>query len=361
VLRIIDRYIIRKFLGTFFLTITLILSIAIVFDISEKIEDFITKGASAKEIIVDYYLNFLVFYGNLFSSMIVFIATIFFTSRMTGNTEIVAILTGGVSFKRMMWPYFISSTIIALISLGLSHYVIPKTNVKRIGFQKTYIDRKQDDRFKNIHRQIKPGHIIYFENYNTTRKTGYHFTYEVFDEESRMSYKRKADFIRLDTAKNRWTLDNYFVRTIDANGVETLKNGRRKDTVFDFKASDIVPKLYTVEMMNTTELNQFIEAEKLRGSENINFYLIEKYKRTSWPVATYILVLIGVSISSKKTRGGLGLNIAIGLGICVSYIFFMQISTTFATVGSFPPLLAVWIPNIFFSFVAAYLYYIAPK
>ncbi|MGB0177417.1 MAG: LptF/LptG family permease, partial [Owenweeksia sp.] len=192
-LRIIDRYIIRKFLGTFFLTITLILAIAIVFDISEKIEDFITKGASAKEIIFDYYINFLVFYGNLFSSMIVFIATIFFTSRMTSNTEIVAILTGGVSFRRMMWPYFVAATIIAGISFGLSHYIIPKTNVKRLDFQHTYIDRKQDDRFKNIHRQIKPGHIIYFENYNGERQTGYHFTYEVF-KGPRMNFKLKADF-----------------------------------------------------------------------------------------------------------------------------------------------------------------------
>tara|TARA_B100000678_G_scaffold285944_1_gene289870 strand:+ start:884 stop:1966 length:1083 start_codon:yes stop_codon:yes gene_type:complete len=360
VLKIIDRYIIRKFLGTFFLTITLILAIAIVFDISEKIEDFITKGASAKEIILDYYVNFLVFYGNLFSSMIVFIATIFFTSRMTSNTEIVAILTGGVSFRRMMWPYFVSATIIGGISFGLSHYVIPKTNVKRLDFQHTYIDRKDDDRFKNIHRQIKQGHIIYFENYNGERQTGYHFTYEIFDG-PRMKYKLKSDFIRYDTTAQKWVLDNYVERTITDDGDEKLMVGKRKDTVFDFETDEIVPKLFTVEMMDTPELDRFIAEERLRGSENINFYLIEKHKRTSWPVATYILVLIGVSISSKKTRGGLGLNIAIGLAICVSYIFFMQISTTFATLGNFPPLLAVWFPNIVFAFIAAYLYHIAPK
>ncbi len=360
-MKIIDRYIIGKFLGTFFIMITLILSIAIVFDISEKIEDFITKGASTKEIIVNYYFNFLVFYGNLFSSMIVFIATIFFTSRMTGNTEIVAILTSGVSFRRMMWPYFISASIIVLISLGLGHFVIPKTNAKRLDFQHTYIDRKQDDRFKNIHRQIKPGHIIYFENYNAKRKTGYHFTYEVFDKKNRLTYKLKSNFIRLDTVKNQWVLDNYSIRRMSPEGIETLTSGRQKDTIFDFDAKDIVPRLFTVEMMNTLELNEFIETEILRGSENINFYLIEKYKRNSWPIATYILILIGVSISSQKTRGGLGLNIAIGLAICVTYIFFIQISTTFSKVGSFPPLLAVWLPNIIFSLVAIYLYYIAPK
>lgn len=360
IFKIIDLYIIKKFLGTFFLTIALILAIAIVFDISEKIDDFITRGASTREIILDYYLNFLVFYGNLFSSMIVFIATIFFSSRMSANTEIVAILTGGVSFKRMMFPYFVSATIVASISLFLSHFVIPYTNVQRLEFQHAYIDKKENEGFKDIHRQIKPGHIIYFENYNTKRNSGYHFTYEIFTGNT-LSYKLKADFIRLDTTINVWTLENYDIRTIDENGKEELEQGRKLTRSFDFDAADIVPRLYTVEMMNTPELNDFIEAETLRGSENTNFYLIEKHQRTSWPFATYILVLIGVSISSKKTRGGLGLNVAIGLVLCVTYIFFMQISTTFATVGSLSPLLAVWIPNIVFGFIGAYLYYIAPK
>lgn len=359
-LKTLDRYIIRKFLGTFFLTITLILAIAVVFDISEKIDNFLNEGASTKEIVVDYYLNFLVYYGNLFSSMIVFIAVIFFTSRMTNNTEIVAILTGGVSFLRLMWPYFISATIIGGISFVLGNYVIPRTNVDRLKFQNTYIDKRGNERFKNIHRQIKPGHIIYFENYNAARYSGYHFTYEVFENQTLQS-KLKADFIRLDTAENKWVLDNYSIRKIDKNDKEQISSGRQLDTILDLKADEIVPKLYTIEMMITPKLKEFIEQERIRGSENLNYYLMEKYKRTSWPVATYVLTLIGVSISSRKSRGGLGLNIALGLVVCVSYIFFMQISTTFATVGSLPPLLAVWIPNIIFSVIALYLYYVAPK
>lgn len=359
-LKIIDRYIIGKFLGTFFLTITLILSIAVVFDISEKIDDFLTKGASVQEIIFDYYLNFLAYFGNLFSSMIVFIATIFFSSRMTANSEIVAILTGGVSFRRLMWPYFIAATIIASINFTLSHFVIPATNVKKIEFEYAYINPSENDRFRNIHRQVLPGQIIYFENYNTMRKSGFHFTYEVF-KENRLTSKLKADFIRLDTLTNTWTLDNYSIRRIAKNGEETLEQGRKIDTTFVFNADEVVPKLYTAGMMSTPELNKFIKAEKLRGSENVNYYLIEKHQRTSWPFATYILVLIGVSISSKKTRGGLGLNIALGLLMCISYIFFMQVSTTFATVGSLSPLLAVWIPNIIFSLLGAYLYFTAPK
>ncbi len=359
-IKLIDRYIIRKFLGTFFLTIALILAIAVVFDISEKIDDFLTKGASFKEIIFDYYLNFLVFYGNLFCSMIVFIATIFFTSRMAANTEVVAILTGGVSFRRLMWPYFISATIVAGLSLVLSHFVIPRTNVTMLDFKHTYIDMKQNERYKNIHRQIEPGHIVYFENYNTERYTGFHFSYEIFDGQN-LKYKLKADFIKLDTATGLWRLDNYYIRTIDSLGVETLNSGRRLDTNFSFNENEIVPKLYSVEMMDTPTLLEFIDTEKLRGSENLAYYEIEKHKRTSWPIATYVLVLIGVSISSKKSRGGLGLNIAFGLAVCVTYIFFMQISTTLATVGDFSPALAVWFPNVVFSFVATYLYSIAPK
>lgn len=359
-LKTLDRYIIGKFLGTFFLTITLILAIAVVFDISEKIDNFLNEGASTREIIVDYYLNFVVYYGNLFSSMIVFIAVIFFTSRMTNNTEVVAILTGGVSFLRLMWPYFIAATIIGGISFVLGNYVIPRTNVDRLKFQNTYIDKRGNERFKNIHRQIMPGHIIYFENYNSARFSGYHFTYEVFEDQVLQS-KLKADFIRLDTTKNAWVLDNYSIRKIDEAGKEHISSGRQLDTVLDLKAEEIVPKLYTIEMMTTPRLKEFIEQEKIRGSENLNYYLMEEYKRTSWPVATYVLTLIGVSISSRKSRGGLGLNIALGLVVCVSYIFFMQISTTFATVGSLSPLLAVWIPNIIFSVIALYLYYIAPK
>jgi lipopolysaccharide export system permease protein len=360
IFKIIDRYIIGKFLGTFFLTIALILSIAVVFDISEKIDDFITRGAGTREIIFDYYMNFVVFYGNLFSSMIVFIATIFFSSRMSANTEIVAILTGGVSFKRMMFPYFIAASVVALLSLFLSHFVIPFTNVNRLEFQHAYIDKKLSEKSSDIHRQISPGHIIYFENFNRKQNSGYHFTYEIIENNQLVS-KLKADFIRLDTATGSWVLDNYDLRTIDENGQESLEQGRKLIKDFDFRAEDIMPRLYTVEMMNTPELNDFIKQERIRGSENLNHYLIQKHQRTSWPFATYILVLIGVSISSRKSRGGLGLNVAIGLVLCVSYIFFMQISTTFATVGSLSPLLAVWIPNIIFAGIGAYLYYIAPK
>ncbi|MFN3951550.1 MAG: LptF/LptG family permease [Thermaurantimonas sp.] len=358
-LGIIDRYILRYFLGTFFLTLILILLIAVVFDISEKIEDFITKGASAREIVLDYYLNFIVYYGNMFSSMIVFISTIFFTSMLANRTEIVAILTGGMSFKRLMLPYAIGTLIVTLISMLLAHFVIPVSNVRRLHFENLYINVTSGERNNDLHRQIKPGHLIYLENYNSERLSGYRFTYEVFHGQKMIS-KLSSDFIRFDTLTNTWKLDNYTIRYIQDDG-DKLLIGRQLDTAFDFHPDELSPKLYSVTMMNTPRLLQFIRAEKIRGSEKLNMYLLELHQRTAWPFATVILVLIAVSLSSQKRRGGMGLNIALGLGLCVTYIFFQRVSVVFSTNGNLSPLVALWVPNVLFAIVGIYLYRTAPK
>lgn len=356
---IIDRYILRYFLGTYFLVLILILLIAIVFDISEKIEDFITRGATAREIIFDYYLNFIVYYGNMFTSMIVFISTIFFTSMLTNRTEIVAILTGGMSFRRLMVPYFIGTATIALLSMALAHYIIPISNVRRLHFENLYINQNTGERYSDIHRQIKPGHLIYLENYNPDRKSGYRFTYEVFDGQKLLS-KLSSDFIRYDTLTGTWRLDNYTIRVIGTDG-DQLVIGRQKDTLLEFKPDELSPSLYSVTMMNTPRLLEFIRAERIRGSEKVNMYLIELHQRTAWPFATVILVLIAVSISSQKRRGGMGFNIALGLALCVTYIFFQRVSVVFSTNGNLSPLAALWLPNLLFAIIGAFLYRIAPK
>jgi lipopolysaccharide export system permease protein len=359
-MKIADWYILRKFLVTFFGALGLILAIAVVFDVSEKIEDFVTKQAPLKSILLDYYVNFVVFYGNLFSSLIVFISTIFFASRMASNTEIVAMLTGGTSFRRLMYPFFLGALIVASMSYALNHYVIPSTNITRIEFERTYIKGSESQRFQDIHKQIKPGHYIYMERYTGERMSGYHFTYEIMEDEQ-LQKKLMADFIRYEPDRELWRLDNIRLREIDATGKQHVQLIRQMDTVLPFLPEEIAPRLYSFEMMTTPELTDFIEKEKLRGSENINFYLIEKYKRTSWPVSTFILILIAVSLSTKKSRGGIGLNLAIGLGICVIYIFFMQISTTLSTHGTLSAFWSVWIPNVLFCFLGIYLYRIAPK
>lgn len=360
-MRIIDLYIIKKFLGTFIFMMLIIMSIAVIFDITEKIDDF-NKGATLDEIIFDYYLNFIMFYGNMFSAMIVFISTILFTSKMTSNTEVVAILTGGVSYKRIMLPFFIGATVVFAGSYAANHYIIPKTNVKRLSFENTYVGmgRRLADN-QNIHRQVAPGELVYFENFSPERQTGHNFSYEVFDEDLTLRSKLTGNYIRYDTATEIWKIDQYVLREIDRNGVETLSKGRRLDTAFVFKPGELVPKLFSSEMMITPVLKEFIEAERLRGSSKLNIYKLELYKRTSWPFATYILILIAVSLSTKKNRGGLGLNMAIGIFICLIYVFLMQISSTFGSVGQISPMLAVWLPNIIFALLGVYLYLRAPK
>jgi lipopolysaccharide export system permease protein len=358
--KIIDKYILGKFLGTFFTALLLIISIAIVFDVSEKVEDF-RKGASYSEIFLDYYVNFIAFYGNMFSSMIVFISTIWFTSRMTANTEVVAILTGSVSFKRMMLPYFIGATFIALLSLALNHFIIPKTNIKRLKFEHTYVGSGYNEVYsKNIHRQIAPGEFAYFETFNQDRQSGYHFSYEII-EEGKLKSKLASDFVRFDTVLSKWRLDNWTLRTIAEDGTESISYGRKLDTAFSFSPQEVTPRLYTTSMMNTPELLDFIAVEKLRGSENMNAYLVELHRRTSWPASAFVLILIAVSLSTKKTRGGLGLNMTIGLLLCLIYVFMMQVSTTFAAKDTLSPLTAVWLPNFIFAIIGLYLYRIAPK
>ena len=214
---------------------------------------------------------------------------------------------------------------------------------------------------QDIHRQVAPRELVYFENFSPARYTGYNFSFEKFNEDLQLKYKLTANYIRYDTAANNWRLDQWVLREIDDDGVETLKSGRRMDTTFVFEPDQLVPKLFSSTMMKTSVLKKFIKAEKERGSEKLNTYKIELYKRSSWPFSTFVLILIAVSLSTKKSRGGLGLNLAIGLFISLIYIFMMQVSTTFAAVGKISPLLAVWFPNIFFSFLGVYLYIKAPK
>lgn len=359
-LKKIDRYILGKFIGTFILVLMIIMSIAVVFDVAESLEDFIKNDVPLKAIVFDFYLNFVLYYGNLFSSMIVFISTILFTSQMANRTEIVAILTGGVSFNRFLLPYFIGATIVATSSYFLNHYLIPTTNEVRNDFEARYFQTATRSSFQNIHRQVRPGELVFLENFNFNRSTGYRFTYEKF-ENQQLKLKISADFLRFDSVNETWTLDNYIIRYIEDLGQERLERGRKLDTLMPFKPADLAPDIYDVETIPTPELKELIRAERIRGAETITIFLINHYSRTSWPAATYVLVLIAVALSSRKKRGGLGLNIALGLIICVVYIFFMQISVTFATNGNLAPWLAVWLPNICFGLFAIYLYRIAPK
>ncbi len=334
--------------------ISLILLIAIVFDVSEKVDNFVQHEIPLKVILVDYYLNFAFYYGNLFSALIIFVAVIIFTSRLAQNTEIVAMLAGGVSFNRLLRPYFIAATVLVFISLYLNNFFVPHANETRVSFEQAYVNGRFSSRYRNLHRKIGPETYIYLESFNTTKKAGYHFSLEQFSNDS-LRYKLLADFLRWDSIGHVWQLENYYARHINGRE-ETLERGNRKDTVLNFSPDDLVTRLQTIETMDYSRLNRFIEQEEFRGSENLVYYYIERNRRLAFPAATYILTLIGVCLSYRKRRGGMGLNIALGFAAIFVYIFFMQVSTTFATNGNLSPALAVWIPNITFGILALLLY-----
>ena len=355
----IDAYIFKRFLGTFFYSISIIIIIVIVFDISEKIENFIVKQAPLKAIIFDYYLNFIPYFINLFSPLFTFIAVIFFTSKMASNTEIVAILSSGISFRRLLLPYFFAASILAGLSLYLTNYIIPIANKKRFDFEEKYVRNAYYNQDINIHKQIDPGTFIYLERYNNQQNIGYKFAMEKINE-GKLSYKLMSESITWDSIKNNWKISNYFIRQIKGMN-EVVTKGSTIDTVLNFKPADFGRKLQNIETMNYPQLKQYVEDEKMKGSDNVQLYEIEKYKRLAFPFATFILTLIGVSLASQKVRGGIGLHIGIGLLISFSFILFMQVSTTFAASGLVSALISVWIPNILFGLLALYLLNRAPK
>ncbi len=357
--KLIDIYIIRKFIGTYFYAIILIVGIAVVFDIAEKMDDFVGKGVPLKAIIFEYYMNFVPYFANLFSSLFTFIAVIFITSKMAYNTEIIAILSSGVSFRRMMFPYFVSASIIAIFSFVLTSFVIPPANRVRINFEDTYIRKPVRNSDRDIHRQVRPGIFVYMQSYNSLTDVGYKFAMERF-ENGELKSKMLSEHIKWDSTTQKWTAHNYHIRDYYEDREEIVW-GDKIDTVIFLEPSDFSRRLNIVETMNMFELDEFIEEQRLQGSDIIDFYLIEKYSRFAYPFAAFILTLIGVSLSSRKVRGGIGLHIGLGLALSFSFILFIRFTTMFAVGGSLTPLVSVWIPNILYAIIALILYRLAPK
>lgn len=349
----IDAYILKRFLGTFFYSIFLIIIIVIIFDVSEKIEDFINKHAPLNAIVFDYYLNFTPYFINLFSPLFVFISVIFFTSKMASNTEIVAILSSGISFKRLLFPYFLAALILCSLSLYLNNFVIPIANKKRMAFEEKYVRNTFYNSDLNIHKQIDPGTFIYLEHYNNQQQMGYKFSLEKIVN-GKLTYKLMAENVEWDSLHKSWHINHYFIRKIDGLN-EVLTGGARFDTILNFSADDFGRKLANIETLDYFELKNYISTEKMKGSDNVQLYEIERYKRIAFPFATFILTLIGVSLASRKVRGGIGYHIGLGLLISFSFILFMQVSTTFAASGLASPLISVWIPNFIFGLLALYM------
>lgn len=359
--RIIDWYIIRKFLGTFFFSLVLILTIAVVFDFAEKIDNFMEKDAPARAIIFDYYLNFIPYFATLFSPLFVFISVIFFTSKMAANTEIIAILNSGMSFRRMLWPYFLSAFVIALFTFLLTNFVIPRANLNRMDFEdKYYKPSNRRTPVLNIHRQVSRNVLIYMESFNPISQSGRNFTIEKFNGDGKLESKLSGNMVRYDTASSKWVVVNYYLREI-SDGKDRIISGDRIDTTLVISPEDFSRGPGFVGTMTFDELNDYIEQLRLQGSDELNLFLIEKHRRIANPFAVFILTLIGVTLSARKIRGGIGMNIGIGLALSFSYILFMQFASQFSLKGTLGPMTAMWIPNILYAFVALVLYKLAPK
>ena len=358
--RKLDVYIVKKFITTFFVALLLIIGIVIIFDISEKIDDFVSKEAPLKAIIFDYYLNFVPYFMNMFSPLFVFITVIFFTSKMAADTEIVAILSCGISFHRMMVPYVFSALLIALFSLGLNLFIIPESNKTRLEFENQYVKQRFKGVGRNVHYQISPGEYVFAESFSSWNNTAYRFTLERIKDNKLVS-KIYAESAVYDSTKGSWTLKKYFIRDYNEDLTDRVRSGKQIDTTLALSTKDFYLTENTVETLTYSELNELIDIQQMRGDANVKFALIEKNTRFALPFSAFILTIMGVALSSKKRRGGIGWNIGIGIALAFTYILFLRFSQMFVHTGTLPPAIALWLPNVVFAIIAVFLYRIAPK
>ena len=358
--RKIDLYIIRKFISTFFVALILIIGIVIIFDISERIDDFVAKEAPLRAIIFDYYVNFVPYFMNMFSPLFVFITVIFFTSKMAADSEIIAILSCGISFHRMMVPYMFSAALIAAFSLCLNLFVIPDANKTRVEFENQYFKDKTKSVGRNVHYQIAPGEFVYAESFSSWNNTAYRFTLERI-EDNKLVSKISAETAVYDTTRQSWRLKKYFIRDYNEDLTDRIRSGRQMDTVIPLSVKDFYFNEKTVQTMDYYELDEMIRVQKMRGDANVKMALIEKNTRFALPFSAFILTIMGVALSSKKRRGGIGWNIGIGIALAFTYILFLRFSQRFVHTDTLPPAIALWLPNIVFAIIAGFLYRIAPK
>jgi lipopolysaccharide export system permease protein len=359
-IRRIDWYIIKKFLGTYFFAIALIISIAVVFDVNEWIDNFINNKAPVKAIIFDYYANFIPYFSNLFSPLFVFISVIFFTSKLAENSEIIAMMSTGLSFKRLLRPYMISAAIISVLTYGMGAYVIPKGNVTRLNFEDKYKKKKKQEYVRNVQVEVDNGVIAYMERYENYNKTAYRFSLDKFVDKKLVAHLTAKSATYDTTTVHKWTLKNYMIREMDGMK-EKITKGDRLDSIIKMEPRDFLIMKGQQETMTSSELSDYIDRQKRRGFANIKEFEIEYHKRIAMSFASFILTIIGVSLSSRKVKGGMGLYLGVGLALSFSYILFQTVSATFAINGNASPFLAVWVPNIAYTFIAIYLYRKAPK
>ncbi|PQJ80870.1 permease [Polaribacter porphyrae] len=354
----------KRFLVTFFFTLLILIPIAIAIDIAEKIDNFLEHAdLTFYQIVDEYYTNFIIYYANTFMPLALFIAVILFTSKLSNNTEIIAITNAKISFTRFLYPYFVGATIITMLSLLMNHFVVPSSSKIRKKFEQTYIkNRSQQNKLKfvsNFSLQLTDSTYIFIRNFNTTGNNGYDFTSEVYDG-LKLKSKLASDYIKYNKKDSTFHLTNWRKRIIYKDR-DSIISGNKIDTVFNFTPKDLIYQSALSQEMPSDELVKFIDISKKRGVKNLNAYLVELHKRTSLPIASYILTIIAVALAFRKRRGGTGINLAIGIGMMFIYVFLLKISEVLGAVAGVDSLLYVWIPNFLFGCIAIYLYFNARK
>ena len=351
---ILDKYILKRYLATFGTMLLLFVPIGIMLNLAEQIGKMIDNEAPLNEIII-YYLNFTIYIGSLLFPIFLFLSIIFFTSKLANNTEIVAILSSGVSYNRFLRPYWIGASIIAVMMFFMGMFIVPNASKGYNEFKFEYLKRGNKDRItSNIFNQLNESDFIYVSSFDPARRIGYNFTFEHFNDQNQLDYKISASNIRWVPKDSLYRLTSYMKRKIRANK-EIIEKKRRLDTLFIFNIEDLTPVSYVAETKNLFELNEFIEVQKNKGASNINTYILVKYRRWALPITAFILTVIGVAVSSVKRRGGMGVNLAFGIGVAFIYIFFDKVFGTLAEQSGFSPLLAVIIPNVVFGILGFYL------
>ncbi|RZJ66209.1 MAG: YjgP/YjgQ family permease [Flavobacterium sp.] len=355
-MKIIDLYILKRYLATFAVMLLMFIPIGIVIDVSEKVNKMIENKIPFLEIAL-YYLNFTIYFANLLFPIFLFLSVIWFTSKLANNTEIIAILSSGISFTRFLRPYIVGATIVSIIVLLAGFFIVPKASQGFNDFRYEYLKGGGKEKMRkntDVFRQINDDVFIHVANFNQNSKMAFDFTLEKFDKNKKLEYKITASRIKYNVRKKNYTMFNYTRRNVGELG-DRIKSAEKKDTVFSFDFEELTPTVYVAETLTLGELNDFIAKERKRGSGNIDTYLVVLYKKYSLPVSAFILTIIAVSVSSMKRRGGMGMNLAIGILIAFAFVFFDKIFGTLAEKSSIPPFLAVWLPNFIFGILAVYL------
>jgi lipopolysaccharide export system permease protein len=355
-MNIIDKYILKRYLSTFVVMLLLFIPIGIVIDVSEKVNKMLQNKVAFEKIAM-YYLDFVIYFANLLFPIFLFLSVIWFTSKLANNTEIIAILSSGISFTRFLRPYLIGATIVSVFALLMGFFIVPKASEGFNNFRYMYLKGNGQNKMRqnnDVYRQLNDSTFIYVQSFNQQSQTAFNFTLEEFRKDNTLKQKIIASRIKWNEKDSTYTMFGYTKRKVGEYGdiIETLP---KKDTTFTFDLEDLTPTVYVAETLNLGELNRFIDKERERGSGNINTYLVVLYKKYSIPVSAFILTIIAVAVSAMKRRGGMGMNLAIGIGLAFTFIFFDKIFGVMAEKSSIPPLLAVWIPNIVFGILAIYL------